>query len=126
VAGPTTTIPVRVDEVELQVEAARVAGSEQTARLGREQDAAAEAFDRVQDPIVVGGASSVATIGRFGARAIGPDGARVKVGLKFAAQSNVIVAGVIGEVSRKVSSTYERPPVSTLAGSSTPAAVATG
>ena len=119
VAGPTTTIPVVVDGVALEVEATRVAGTQQTSSMDRAQDAVADAFDRAQDGIVAVAASTVATIGRLGARALGPDEVRVKFGLKFTAKGSVIVAGASGEATLEVSLTYQAAPAPT-----TPASVA--
>lgn len=111
-AGPTTTISVQVDGVELQVEAVPIAGSEQTSALDRAQDAVAEAFDRAQDAIVAIGSSTVATIDRLRRRAVGPEEVQVKFGLKFTAKGNVIVAGASGEATLEVLLTYRRTPSS--------------
>lgn len=109
-AGLTVLIPVVIDGVELQVEATRAAGSEQTSTLGRARDAVAEAFDRAQEAIVAVATSTVATMGTLGARSVRPDEVQVKFGLKFTAAGNVIVAGASGEATLEVSLTYKRLP----------------
>jgi hypothetical protein len=115
-------VPMQVGGVELLVETAIVAGSEQTSgRLDRAQDAVVEAFDRAQEAIVAVAASTVSTIGQLGRRSVRPDELEVKFGLKFSAQGNVIVAGAAGEATLEVTLTYRPDPAAASAG---PAGVA--
>ncbi len=101
-------ITLRVGDVELLVEAAPVAGSEQTStRLERAHDTVAEAFDRAQSAIVAVASSTVSTIGQLGQHSVCPREVQVKFGLKFSAHGNVIVAGVSGEATLEVTLTYE-------------------
>jgi hypothetical protein len=111
VAGALTTVPVHVGGVTLDVEVARVGGSEQTSTLNKARDAVAAAFDQAQEAILAVGASTVVTIDRLGERAAGPDEVVVKFGLKFTAAGGVVVAGVSGEATLEVSLTYKRPPI---------------
>ena len=102
-------VPMRVGGVELLVETAPTAGTEQLAgKLDRAQATVAEAFDRAQSAIVAMAASAVDTIGRLGAQSAHPDEMTVTFGLKFSAQGHVIVAGVSGEATLEVSLTYRR------------------
>ncbi len=111
-AGSTVLIPVVIDGVELQVEASRPAGTEQTSTLGRARDAVTDAFDRAREAIVAVATSTVATMGELGARSVRPDEVQVKFGLKFTAAGTVIVAGASGEATLEISLTYKRPPTS--------------
>ena len=102
-------IPMRVGGVELLVEAAPMAGTEQlSAGLDKMQATVAEAFDRAQSAIVAVAASTVDTIGRLGERSAHPDEMTVTFGLKFSAQGHVIVASASGEATLEVSLTYKR------------------
>jgi len=110
VAEQWVLIPIVVGGVELQVEAVRVGGSEQTSTLDRVRDAVSDAFDRAQTAIVAVAASTVTTIGELGQRAVRPDQVQIKFGIKFSAQGNVIVSGASGEASLEVTLTYNKPP----------------
>lgn len=99
---------MRVGGVELLVETAPVAGSEQTSALDRAQAAVAEGFDRAQAAIVAVADSAVSTIGQLAERSVRPDEVEVRFGLKFSAQGNVIVAGAAGEATLEVALTYRR------------------
>jgi len=102
-------VPMWVGGVELLVETAPVAGTEQlSGKLERAQATVAEAFDRAQSAIVAVAASTVDTIGRLGERSAHPDEMTVTFGLKFSAQGHVIVAGASGEAALEVSLTYRR------------------
>jgi hypothetical protein len=99
-------IPVRVGAVEIEVEAVPVAGTEPTSgRLSRAADGVADAFGRAQDAIVEVARSTAAVIDRAGAAAR-PDHVEVEFGLKFSASGGVIMAGVAGEASLKVTLSY--------------------
>ena len=100
-------IPVRVGNIEIEVEAVPVAGTEATS--GRAAKAAGnvlEAFDRAQDAIIEVARSTAQMIDRAGAAAR-PDRVDVEFGLKFSASGTVIMAGVAGEASLKVTLGYD-------------------
>jgi Trypsin-co-occurring domain 1 len=104
-------VPVRVGGVELLVETAPTAGTEQlSGKLDRAQATVAEAFDRAQSAIVAVAASTVDMISRLGKRSAQPDAMTVTFGLKFSAQGHVILAGASGEATLEVSLTYQRDP----------------
>jgi hypothetical protein len=106
VAG-SRLIPVRVGRVEIEVEAVPVAGTEPTSgRLSRVADGVTDAFGRAQDAIVEVARSTAAVIDRAGAAAR-PDRVEVEFGLKFSASGGVIMAGVAGEASLKVTLSYD-------------------
>ena len=105
VAGPL--IPVRVGDIEIEVEAVRVAGTEATS--GRAAKAAGnvlEAFGQAQDVIIEVAKSTAEMISKAGASAR-PDRVEVEFGLKFSATGTVIMAGVAGEASLKVTLGYD-------------------
>jgi hypothetical protein len=100
-------IPVRVGNIEIEVEAVPVAGTEATS--GRTAKAAGnvlEAFDRAQDAIIEVARSTAQMIDRAGV-AVRPDRVDVEFGLKFSASGTVIMAGVAGEASLKVTLGYD-------------------
>ena len=100
-------IPVRVGDIEVEVEAVRVAGTEATS--GRAAKAAGnvlEAFGQAQDVIIEVARSTAEMISKAGAAAR-PDRVEVEFGLKFSATGTVIMAGVAGEASLKVTLGYE-------------------
>ena len=107
VAG-SQLIPVRVGDIEIEVEAVPVAGTEPTS--GRAAKAAGnvlEAFGRAQEAIIEVAKSTAEMIDRAGAAAR-PDRVEVEFGLKFSASGGVIMAGVAGEASLKVTLGYGR------------------
>jgi Trypsin-co-occurring domain 1 len=118
-------IPVRVGDIEIEVEAVPVAGTEPT--LGRPAKAAGnvlEAFGRAQDAIIEVARSTAQMIEKAGAAAR-PDRVEVEFGLKFSASGTVIMAGVSGEASLKVTLGYDvtarsaaGPPAASLAAAS--------
>jgi Trypsin-co-occurring domain 1 len=80
-----------------------VGGSVPTSvRLDRAQDAVKQAFDRLQTPIAAVAVSTAGPINQSGKRAVRPDETKVKFGLKFSAQGNVIVAGAASRASLEV------------------------
>jgi Trypsin-co-occurring domain 1 len=103
-------MPIRVDDVDLLIEATPVVGSEPTSSLDRAQENVAEAFDRAQSAIVAVAGSTVDVIRRMGARSVEPDQVEVKFGLKFSVQGNVILAAAAGEASLEVTLTYHADP----------------
>ena len=111
-------IPVRVGDIEIEVEAVAVAGTEPTS--GKAERAAGnvlEAFGRAQAAIIEVAKSTAEMIDKAGASAR-PDRVDVEFGLKFSASGGVIMAGVAGEASLKVTLGYDvaarpaRPPSS--------------
>jgi hypothetical protein len=100
-------IPVRVGDIEIEVETVPVAGTEAT--FGRAEKAAGsalEAFGRAQDAIIEVARSTAQMIEKAGASAR-PDRVDVEFGLKFSASGTVIMAGVAGEASLKVTLGYD-------------------
>jgi hypothetical protein len=115
-------IPVRVGDIEIEVETVLVAGTEPT--LGRPARAAGsvlEAFGRAQDAIIEVAKSTAQMIEKAGAAAR-PDRVEVEFGLKFSASGTVIMAGVSGEASLKVTLGYD---VTARSASGPPAAALT-
>ena len=101
-------VPMRVGGVDLLVETTPVPGTEQTSAIDKAQDAVVDAFERGQSAIVAVATSTVGTINRLGERLVRPDEMKVKFGLKFSVQGNVIVAGAAGEATLEVELTYRR------------------
>jgi hypothetical protein len=100
-------ISVRVGDIEIEVEAVPVAGTEATS--GRAAKAAGnvlEAFSRAQDAIVEVAKSTAQMIDKAGAAAR-PDRVEVEFGLKFSASGTVIMAGIAGEASLRVTLGYD-------------------
>ena len=107
VVAANQLIPVRVGDIEIEVETVPVAGTEPT--LGRPTRAAGsvlEAFGRAQDAIIEVARSTAQMIEKAGAAAR-PDRVEVEFGLKFSASGTVIMAGVAGEASLKVTLGYD-------------------
>jgi hypothetical protein len=100
-------IPVRVGDIEIEVEAVPVAGTEATSgRAERAAGSVLEAFGRAQDAIIEVARSTAQMIEKAGATAR-PDRVDVEFGLKFSASGTVIMAGVAGEASLKVTLGYD-------------------
>lgn len=107
VVATNRLIPVRIGDIEIEVEAVQPAGTEATS--GRTAKAAGnvlEAFGRAQDAIIEVAKSTAKMIDKAGAAAR-PDRVEVEFGLKFSASGGVIMAGVAGEASLKVTLGYE-------------------
>jgi hypothetical protein len=108
-------IPVQVGDVLIEVEAVAVAGTEPTSgRAAKAAESVLEAFDRAQDAIVAVAKSTAQVIEKAGAAAR-PDRVEVEFGLKLSASGRVIMAGVAGEATLKVTLGYDvsaRPAVS--------------
>lgn len=107
-------IPVQVDGVEIAVEAVGPTGTEDTwgGRVSKAADGVVDAFGRAEEAILAVARSTAAMIDRTGAAAR-PDRVEVEFGLKFSASGGVIMAGVAGEASLKVTLSYDvaaRPP----------------
>jgi len=100
-------IPVRVGDIEIEVEAVPVAGTEPTSgRAVRAAGNALDAFGRAQDTIIEVAKSTAQMIEKVGTAAP-PDRVEVEFGLKFSASGGVIMAGVAGEASLKVTLGYD-------------------
>ena len=100
-------IVVRVGDVELAAEAVPVTGTEPTSsKPGKAAEGVLDAFDRAQDAIVEVAKSTAQMIEKAGAAAR-PDRVEVEFGLKFSASGGVIIAGVAGEASLKVTLSYD-------------------
>jgi hypothetical protein len=100
-------IPVRVGDIEISAEVVPVTGTEPTS--GRAVKAAgdvAEAFTRAQDAIVEIAKSTAQMIERAG-QAARPDRVEVEFGLRLSATGGVILAGVTGEASLRVTLSYD-------------------
>ena len=100
-------IPVRVGDIEIEVEAVPVTGTEATSgRATRAAGNVLEAFSRAQDAIIEIARSTAQMIEKAGASAR-PDRVEVEFGLKFSTSGTVIMAGVAGEASLKVTLGYD-------------------
>ena len=100
-------VPVRVGDIEIQVEAVPVAGTEATSgRAERAAGSVLEAFGRAQDAIIEVAKSTAQMIDNAGATAR-PDRVDVEFGLKFSVSGTVIMAAVAGEASLKVTLGYD-------------------
>jgi hypothetical protein len=99
-------IQVQVGDIEIAVEAVTVAGSQPTASPAKAAEKVRDAFARAQETIVQIAQSTAQMIDRAGTTAR-PDRVDVEFGLKFSASGGVIMAGVAGEASLKVTLTYD-------------------
>lgn len=107
VVAASRVIVVRVGDVDLAVEAVPVAGTEATSGwMTKTTGNVAEAFGRAQETIIEVARSTAAMLDRAGAAAR-PDRVDVEFGLKFSASGGVIMAGVAGEASLKVTLGYD-------------------
>jgi len=98
---------VRVGDIDLEVEAVLVPGTEPTSgRMVKATGTALEAFSRAQEAIIEVAKSTAEMIDKAGAAAR-PDRVEVEFGLKFSASGGVIMAGVAGEASLKVTLGYD-------------------
>ena len=104
-------IPVRVGDIQIEVEAVWVAGTEPTSsgKTGRAAGNVLEAFTRAQETILEVAKSTAQMIDRAGSAAR-PDRVEVEFGLKFTASGTVTMAGVAGEASLKVTLGYDIAP----------------
>lgn len=101
------SIPVRVGDVDLLVEAELVAGTEPTSRIDSAVDRVGDAYARAQDAIVEIATSTAESIRKATARAARPDGVEIEFGLKFTVRGDVIMASAAGEATLKVRLTYQ-------------------
>ena len=100
-------IPVQVGDIQIEVEAVQVAGTQPTSgKAARAAGNVLDAFARAQDTIIQVAKSTAEMIDRAGAAAR-PDRVDVEFGLKFSASGGVIMAGVAGEASLKVTLGYD-------------------
>jgi Trypsin-co-occurring domain 1 len=100
-------IPVRIGDIEIDVEAVQVAGTEATAgRAAKVAGMTAEAYARAQDVIVEVARTTAQMIDRAAERAARPDWLEVKFGLRFSVSGGVIMAGASAEASLHVTLGY--------------------
>lgn len=108
------TVPVRVGAVEVLVEVAPTAGSQQTSAAGRAAGRAADyvtgAFERAQAAVEEIAVSTALMVGRVTHRVGSPELVEVEFGVKVSAKGDVIVAGSSGEASLKVKIVYGADP----------------
>jgi Trypsin-co-occurring domain 1 len=102
------SIPVRVGDLELLVETVIIPGTEQTASLSQK---AAEwtggAFTRAQEVIAEVAKSTAETIDNLAGRAARPDHLELEFGLSFSAAGVIVLAGVTGQATLKVTLAYD-------------------
>jgi hypothetical protein len=129
-ARPLIPVRVRVGDIEIEVEAVPVAGTEATSgRAARTLEHVQEAFTQAQEAIIEVARSTAQMIEKT-AGAARPDRVEVEFGLRFSASGGVIMAGVAAEASLRVTLGYDAasrpstgsppvpPSVEPLAGSS--------
>ena len=98
---------MRVGSVQIEVEAVPVAGTEPTSgRVSKAAGSVVDAFGRAQETVIEVARSTAEMIERAGAAAR-PDRVEVEFGLKFSASGGVIMAGVAGEATLKVTLSYD-------------------
>jgi hypothetical protein len=120
------SIPVRVGDVDLLVEAEPVAGTEPTSRIDSAVDRVGEAYARAQEAIVEIASSTAESIRKAAARAARPDEVEIEFGLRFSVQGDVIVASAAGEATLRVRLTYQPGIAPTGGDSGTSAGADTG
>ena len=119
-------IPVQVGDIEIAVEAVREPGTEPTAgRTGKAAENVLGAFGRAQETIIEVAKSTAEMIDKAG-MAVRPDRVEVEFGLKFSVSGGVIMAGVAGEASLKVTLGYDVAARPVTGGSSGAAGTAPG
>jgi hypothetical protein len=107
VVAPGPRIPVRVGDLVIEVETVGVTGTEPTSgRAGKAAQNVADAFARAQDTIVEVAKSTAGVIERAG-NAARPDRVEVEFGLSFSVSGGVVIAGVAGEASLRVTLGYD-------------------
>jgi len=97
-------IPVRVGDVEIEVQTVPVGGTEATS--GGVVKNVTETFTRAQDAIIEIARSTADMIERAG-KAARPDRVELEFGLSFSASGGVIMVGVSGEATLKVTLGYD-------------------
>jgi hypothetical protein len=107
-------IPVQVGDAKIDIEVIQVAGTQATSGTDRATRNVTEAFARAQDTIAEVARTTAEMIGEAG-KAARPDRVEVEFGLRFSASGGVIMVGVAGEATLKVTLEYNtsaHPPVS--------------
>jgi hypothetical protein len=100
-------IPVQVGDIQIEVEAISVTGTEPTSgRAARAAENVAEAFARAQDTIVEVAKSTARVIERAEGAAR-PDRVDVEFGLSFSASGGVIMVAVAGAATLKITLGYD-------------------
>lgn len=100
-------IPVRIGAITIEAEAVPLPGLDSSSgRVARPSRHVEEVFDRAQEAIVEV-ARSTARMIELAGQAARPDQLEVEFGLRFSAAGGVILAGIAGEASLKVTMTYD-------------------
>lgn len=99
-------VPARIGNVDVLVETVRAAGTEQTSRLSDAAEGITDTFAKVRQTIVEMATTTAATIEEAAERGARPSTFAVEFGLKVAAQGQVLIAGVSGEATLRVTLTY--------------------
>lgn len=101
-------VPVRIGDVEVQIETVQEPGSEYTSRLPEVGDHVRAAFDSAQDVILGMATRTAHLVERMASSpAAHPAKLEVEFGLGFSARGNVIVASGEANATLKVKLTYE-------------------
>ena len=100
------TVPIRIGDIELLVEAVPTAGSEQTSRADGVAGRVTDTFGRAQHAIVELATSTAGTLRQLGERAARPQSLEIEFGLRFTAQGNVVLAGASTEATLTVKLAY--------------------
>jgi Trypsin-co-occurring domain 1 len=106
-AVPARTIPVRVGDIDLDVEVTALLGTEATSRASKAAEGVVDAFEQARHAIVEIAASMAEVIEGTAARAVRPDHLEIEFGLKISAQGSVIVAGAAAEATLQVKVAYD-------------------
>ena len=106
-AAVSRLILVRVGDIDIEVEAVPVVGTQPTSgRAAKAAGSVLDAFGRAQDAIIGVAKSTAQMIEQAGATTR-PDRVEVEFGLKFSASGGVIMAGVAAEANLKVTLGYD-------------------
>lgn len=101
------TIPVRVGNLELAVEAVPVAGPELSSLASKVADGAIDVFDQARAAIVEIAVSMAEVVDATAARGARPDRFEVEFGITISASGNVVVAGAAASATFKVKVAYD-------------------
>lgn len=100
-------IPIKVGGIEIAVEAVQESGTQPTSsKTGKAAENVLGAFGRAQETIIEVAKSTAEMIDKAGAAAR-PDRVEVEFGLKFSVSGGVIMAGIAGEASLKITLGYD-------------------
>jgi hypothetical protein len=101
------TIPVKVGNLDLIVEASAAAGPGLAPRVDAPVNQVEDAFTRAENTIAGIAASTVEAIRNAADHAARPDHVEVMFGLCFSASGDVVVAGASGQATLQVTLTYD-------------------